>query len=80
MEDGAEGLTMELEHRVIKLELRMDDHADDLKKLQDISQDLRTSLSGIEKTLSQIKWIATGASVVVLAQSIGLDKALKLIL
>lgn len=71
---------MELEHRVIKLELRVDDHADELKKLQDISSDLRKSLAGIEKTLAQIKYLAMGAVAVVLAQTVGLDKALKLFL
>lgn len=71
---------MELEHRIIKLELRVEDHAEDLKRLQDISESLKKSLIGIEKTLSQIKWIATGAVVVILAQTIGLDKAIKLFL
>ncbi len=69
---------MELEHRIIKLELRVEDHAEDLKRLQDISESLKKSLVGIEKTLSQIKWIATGAVVVIVAQTIGLDKAIKL--
>lgn len=71
---------MELEHRVIKLELRVDDHAEELKKLQDISSDLRNSLAGIEKTLAQIKYLAMGACFVVLAQSFGLKDALKLFL
>lgn len=71
---------MELEHRVIKLELRVDDHQEELKKLQDISSDLRKSLAGIEKTLAQIKYLAMGAVAVVVAQSVGLDKALKLFL
>jgi len=71
---------MELEHRIIKLELRVDDHQEELKKLQDISSDLRKSLAGIEKTLAQIKYLAMGAVAVVLAQSMGIDKALKLIL
>jgi uncharacterized coiled-coil protein SlyX len=70
---------MELEHRIIKLELRVDDHQDELKKLQDISSDLRKSLAGIEKTLAQIKYLAMGAVAVVVAQSVGIDKALKLI-
>mgnify|MGYP000414365675 FL=1 len=65
---------MELEHRVIKLELRVDDHAEELRSLKGISNDLRNSLSGIEKTLAQIKWISTGAVIVVVAQSIGIDK------
>jgi uncharacterized coiled-coil protein SlyX len=68
---------MELEHRVIKLELRVDDHAEELKKLQDISTDLRNSLAGIEKTLAQIKYLAMGAVAVVLAQTVGLKEALK---
>ena len=71
---------MELEHRIIKLELRVDDHQEELKKLQDISADLRTSLAGIEKTLSQIKWIATGAVVAILWQTMGLEKVLKVFL
>lgn len=65
---------MELEHRVIKLEYRVDDHADELRSLNGISADLKNSLCGIEKTLAQIKWITTGAVIVVLAQSIGIDK------
>jgi uncharacterized coiled-coil protein SlyX len=71
---------MELEHRIIKLELRVEDHAEDLKRLQDISESLKKSLIGIEKTLAQIKWIATGAVVVIVAQSMGLDKVIKLFL
>lgn len=71
---------MELEHRIIKLELRVDDHQEELKKLQDISADLRKSLAGIEKTLAQIKYLAMGAVAVVVAQSVGIDKAVKLFL
>lgn len=71
---------MELEHRVIKLELRVDTHQDELKNLQDISTDLRKSLAGIEKTLAQIKWIATGAVVAILWQTMGLEKVIKLFL
>lgn len=58
----------------------MDDHQEELKKLQDISESLKKSLEGIEKTLSQIKWLAMGACAVVVGQSIGFDKAIKLIL
>jgi len=68
-----------IEHRVIKLELRVEDHADELKKLQDISTDLRNSLSGIEKTLNQIKYLAMGAVLVVLTQSMGITNVLKMI-
>jgi predicted nucleic acid-binding Zn-ribbon protein len=68
-----------IEHRVIKLELRVQDHAEELKKLQDISTDLRKSLSGIEKSLNQIKYLAMGAVLVVLTQSMGIASVLKLI-
>ena len=71
---------MELEHRVIKLELRVDGHAEDLKKLQDISSDLRNSLAVIEKTLSQIKYLAMGAVAVVMVQALGLKEVIKLFL
>ena len=69
----------QIEHRVIKLELRVEDHAEELKKLQDISADLRNSLSGIEKTLNQIKYLAIGAVLVVLTQSMGITNVLKMI-
>lgn len=69
----------QIEHRVIKLELKVEDHATELKKLQDISVDLRSSLSGIEKTLNQIKYLAIGAVLVITAQSIGVTNVLKLI-
>lgn len=71
---------MELEHRVIKLELRVDNHEEDLRKLSDISNSLQRSLAGIEKTLAQIKWIATGAVVAIFGQAMGLDKLIKLFL
>lgn len=70
---------MELEHRVIKLELRVDDHEADLQKLQDISDSLKQSLAGIEKTLAQIKWIATGAVVAIAGQAMGFDKVIKVL-
>ena len=72
-------MSEQIEHRVIKLELKVEDHADELKKLQDISRDLRNSLTGIEKTLNQIKYLAMGAVIVVLTQSMGITNVLKMI-
>ena len=69
----------QIEHRVIKLELKVEDHSTELKKLQDISVDLRSSLSGIEKTLNQIKYLAMGAVLVILTQSMGITNVLKMI-
>ncbi len=71
---------MELEHRVIKLELRVDNHEEDLKKLSDISESLRSSLVSIEKTLAQIKWLAAGAIIAIFGQAMGIEKILKLFL
>lgn len=72
-------MSEQIEHRVIKLELKVEDHADELKKLQDISTDLRNSLTGIEKTLNQIKYLAMGAVLVVLTQSMGVTNVLKMV-
>jgi uncharacterized coiled-coil protein SlyX len=66
-----------LEHRVIKLELRVEDHAEDLKRLQDISDSLKKSLAGIEKTLAQIKWLAIGVTITLVANEVGIIKILK---
>lgn len=66
-----------LEHRVIKLELRVEDHAEDLKRLQDISDSLKKSLAGIEKTLAQIKWLAIGGTITLVANEVGIIKILK---
>lgn len=71
---------MELEHRIIKLELRVDNHQEDLKKLSDMSKALQASLVSIEKTLAQIKWLASGAVIALFGQAMGLDKILKLFL
>lgn len=71
---------MELEHRVIRLELIAEDHAIELKKLQDISEDLRKSLAGIEKTLAQIKWLATGAVLAIVANSVGVMELIKIVM
>lgn len=67
----------QLEHRVIKLELRVEDHSEDLKRLQDISDSLKKSLAGIEKTLAQIKWIAIGVVITLVANEVGMIKVIK---
>lgn len=70
----------QIEHRIIKLELKVEDHAEELKKLQDISTKLSDSLTGIENTLNQIKYLAIGAVFVVLSQAIGITNVIKLML
>lgn len=73
-------MSEQIEHRIIKLELKVEDHADELRKLQDISTKLSNSLTGIENTLNQIKYLAIGAVLVVLSQAIGITNVIKLML
>lgn len=70
---------MELEHRVVKLEVRADSTDDIIKEMRQEAKVLEKSISSIEKTLNQIKYLAMGAAAVVVAQFMGLDKALKII-
>jgi uncharacterized coiled-coil protein SlyX len=72
-------MEQQIEHRVIKLELRVDDHASELEQLRKTSDNLATTLASIEKTLTQIKYLAMGAAMVVVAQVMGIDKLLKVI-
>lgn len=66
-----------IEHRVIKLELKVDDHQQELEELKKTSDTLAATLASIEKTLTQIKYLAMGAALVVVAQTMGIDKVLK---
>ena len=69
----------QLETRVVRLEVRSDNHQEDIKELRETTIDLKQTMHSIEKNLAQIKYIAIGALAVVIAQSIGLDKAIKVI-
>ena len=68
-----------LETRVVRLEVTTDNHAEDIKELRKANVEITQTLGAIDKTLAQIKYIAFGALAVVLAQTIGLDKAIKLL-
>lgn len=69
-----------IEHRFIRLELKVDDHEEELKELRDTSKALSASLHGIEKTLHQIKWLAVGAALVLLGKVLGIEKVLTIVL
>lgn len=69
----------QLEHRVVKLEFRADTTDDVIKEMRAEAKLFEKSISSIEKTLTQIKYLAMGAAAVVVAQFMGLDKAFKLI-
>jgi len=72
-------MSLDLENRVTKLEVLTDHHADDIKELRDTSITMKVSLLSIQKTLDQIKYVAIGALTVVIAQSVGLDKAIRVL-
>lgn len=69
-----------IEHRVIRLELKVDDHTEELKELRSTSKALSLALNGIEKTLQQIKWLAMGGALVMFGKELGVEKVLKIIL
>ena len=69
-----------LEHKTIWLEHQTENHAEDLKELRDTAKYLRDSLTGIDRTLQQIKWLAVGAAMVLFAKELGVEKVLTIIL
>ena len=68
-----------IEHRFIRLELKVDVHDEELKELRSTSKELSLALHGIEKTLHQIKWLAIGGSIVMLVKELGVEKVLQII-
>ena len=72
-------MTDQLENRVVRLEVTQQNHAEDIKELRETTIDLSTTMHSIEKNLAQIKYLAVGALVVIVAQTLGLDKAIKVI-
>lgn len=69
-----------IEHRVIRLEHKVDDHDEELKELRSTSKALSSALNGIEKTLQQIKWIAMGGALVMFGEELGVENVLAIIL
>ena len=67
-----------LENRVVRLEVKTDNHEDDIKELRNSASKLSEAMANIEKNLSQIKYIAVGALAVVIGQTLGLDHTIKL--
>lgn len=69
-----------IDQRVLKLELIVDGHQEDLRELRDASKMLKTSLEAIEATLQQIKWLAVGGAIMLVANEVGIVKVIKQIL
>lgn len=68
---------LSIDQRVLKLELIVDGHKEDLKELRDSAKMLSKSLEAIEKTLQQIKWLTIGGAFVLVANEIGFIKVIK---
>lgn len=69
-----------IEHRVIRLEFKVDDHDEELKELRVTTKALSSALNGIEKTLHHIKWLAMGGVIVMFGKELGVEKVLTIIL
>ena len=69
-----------IEHRVIRLELKVDDHDEELTELRSTSKVLSSAMHGIEKTLQQIKWLAMGGVLVMFGKELGVENVLAIIL
>lgn len=72
-------MTNELNSRVSKLEWRVDNHSKQLTRLHNQTSELREELHNINKSLLQIKWLAIGAAVVVVGDSLGLGSMMKVL-
>lgn len=64
----------DIELRVVKLEIQVGSHMADLLELRSTSLQLAASLNAIDKTLTQLKWLAIGISVAIFAKEIGVEK------
>lgn len=69
-----------LENRVVRLEVNQENHAEDIKELRKGHLDMSAKMGNIEKSLNQIKYLAMGALAVVVAQTMGLDQAVRILL
>ncbi len=69
-----------IEHRVIRLELKVDNHDEELNELRATTKALSSALHGIEKNIHQIKWLAMGGVVAMFGKELGVEKVLTIIL
>jgi uroporphyrinogen-III synthase len=65
-----------IENRVVKLEVVVDHLEHELKDLRSVSHELTSSLQAIEKTLTQLKWLAIGVATAFFIKEIGIDHVL----
>ena len=65
------------DQRLLKLELIVEGHHEDLRELRDASKMLKVSLEAIEATLQQLKYLAIGGAIVLVANEMGIIKVIK---
>lgn len=66
--------------RIAVLEVKVRDHEEDIKHMLAHQETLAKGISGINKTLRGIFWIAVGAGGAVIVQQVGIFEAIKLAL
>lgn len=62
-------MTDPIEHRVNRLEFRVDAHDGDLTSIKGETKIMSDALKAIQNNLNQIKWLAVGATAAFVAKS-----------
>jgi hypothetical protein len=65
-------MTEPIEHRVTRLEFRVDAHDTDLTTIKEDSKTMSETLKSMKDNLLQIKWIAAGAAGAFVVQQVGI--------
>jgi hypothetical protein len=73
-------MTEPIEHRVTRLEFRVDAHDADLTTIKEDSKTMSESLKAIKDNLNQIKWIAVGGAGAFVVSQVGLVEVLRKLL
>lgn len=70
-------MTDPIEHRVTRLEFRVDGHDKDITEVKDDTNAMSKTLKAIEGNLNQIKWIAVGAGGAWTVSQVGIVEVIK---
>lgn len=68
-----------IDHRVTKLEVRVDGHDKEIAKVNSQTDSLNTALFAIQHNLTQIKWVVIGAGSALAFQVLDLKDFIKVI-
>lgn len=70
-------MSNQLDHRVTKLEVRVDGHDKEIAKVNSQTDSLNASLYSIQHNLTQIKWVVIGAGSALAFQVLDLKDFIK---